>query len=206
VAATDRYLPQADETLAEHVVVAADATRTYAAIGGTDISSDRFVGLVSGLDDARHRLEGEPPASRTLDRLLAADVGPIELAAQPGIRRVIGIAGRYGAVERGVAKLRPDGFDAFDEPGSLKAVVEFTLSPHGDGRTLLGCELRVRATDDDMRSTLGMSWFAVRIGVRLAMRRLLEAIRVEAEGSGAQRAEHGDTDGDHDDAGDLDPA
>lgn len=206
MAATDHYLPQADETLSEHVVVGADATRTYKAIGRTDISSDRFVGLMSGLDDARLRLSGDEPAPKTLDRLLAASAGPVELAAEPGVRRVIGIAGRYSAVERGVARLRADEFDAFDEPGSLKAVVEFTLTPQGAGRTLLGCELRVQATDDDLRSTLGMSWFAVRIGVSLAMRRLLAAIRVEAEGSGVQHAEHGDADGDDHDAGDLNPA
>ena len=72
MAATDRFLPQADETVTEHLVVAADSARTYAAIGRADISSDRFVGLVGGLDDARVRLAGDvagaedarPPARR----------------------------------------------------------------------------------------------------------------------------------------------
>jgi uncharacterized protein YndB with AHSA1/START domain len=207
VAATDRFLPQADETVTEHLVVAADSARTYAAIGRADISSDRFVGLVGGLDDARVRLAGESPAPRTLDRLLAADVGPVELSAEPGVRRVIGVAGHYNAAERGVAHLRAEDFDTFDAPGSLKAVVEFTLTPQDGGRTLLGCEVRVRATDEDMRSTLGMTWFAVRVGLGLAVRRLLAAIRAEAEGgSGAKPAQDSDTDGDHDDAGDLHPA
>ena len=58
MAATDRFLPQADETVTEHVVVAADSARTYAAIGDADISSDRFVGLVGGLDDARAAARG----------------------------------------------------------------------------------------------------------------------------------------------------
>ena len=91
------------------------------------------MGLVGGLDDARVRLAGESPAPRTLDRLLAADVGPVELSAEPGVRRVIGVAGHYNAAERGVAHLRAEDFDAFDAPGSLKAVVEFTLTPQ-DGR------------------------------------------------------------------------
>ena len=147
------------------------------------------------------------PAPRTLDRLLAADVGPVELSAEPGVRRVIGVAGHYDAAKRGVAHLRAEDFDAFDAPGSLKAVVEFTLTPQDGGRTLLGCEVRVSATDEDMRSTLGMTWFAVRIGLGLAVRRLLAAIRAEAEGGlGAEPAQDSDTDGDHDDAGDLHPA
>ena len=206
MAETDRFLAQADETLEEHVVVAADPARTYGAIGRTDISSDRFVGLFGGLGDAGVRMSGGTPQPRTLDRLLAADVGPVELAAEPGTRRVIGVAGRYNAVEKSVTKLSADEFAAFAEPGCLKAVVEFTLTPQGSGQTLLGCELRVRATDDDMRSTLDNTWFVARFGLGMAMRRLLAAIKAEAEGSGPQAAEHGDADSDHGTAGDLRPA
>lgn len=181
MSAPDHFLPLADETVVEHVVVDADASRAYEAIGAADVSSDRLVGLWSGLEDAWSKRAGRQPSPKTLDGLLAADVGPVELAAEPGIRRVIGIAGRYHPFERRVAHLRPDEFDGFQEPGSLKAAVAFTLTPQADGRTLLGCEVRVRATDDDTRSALGMTWFAAGLGVRLAARRLLEAIRIEAE-------------------------
>jgi hypothetical protein len=203
VAANGRFLAQADETLAEQIVVAAGAGRTYDAIGSADISSDRLVALLSGLDDTRLRLAGKQSGPRTLDRLLAADLGPVELVAEPGVRRVIGVAGRYNALERGVAQVRPDTFDAYDEPGSLKAIVEFTLTPEYGGWTQLACEVRVRATDEDMRSVLGNTWFVVRIGLAMAVRRLLEAIRVEAERSGAEPREHGDADRDHGDADNL---
>jgi hypothetical protein len=206
VGAPVRFLPHADAEVVEQVVVAADTARTYGAIGSTDVSSDRIVSLFGALDDARTRLAGEEPAARTLDRLLAANAGPVELAAEPGARRVIGVVGRYNGLERSVAHLRADQFDAFDEPGHLKAAVEFRVRRQDERQSLLGCEVRVQATDEDLRATLGMTWFVVGRGVRLGVRRLLTAIRTEAERSGPETAENGDSDRDHGDAGDLDPA
>jgi hypothetical protein len=179
VADLDNFLPEADETVAEHVVVAADATRTYAAIGSADVSGDRVLGL-GGLPA---RIAGLEPAPRTLDAVLAADIGPLELDAEPGVRRVIGVAGRYSAFERHVERLKPGGFVAFEEPGCLKAVVIFSLQPQADGRTLLGCEVRLRATDEDTRSTLRTMWFAAGAGLRLLVRRALDRIKATAESS-----------------------
>jgi hypothetical protein len=177
VADRARFLPEADETVAEHVMVAADATRTYAAIGSADVSGDRVLGL-GGLPS---RIAGLEPTSRTLDDLLAADLGPVELDAELGMRRVIGIAGRYSAFERHVERLQPDDFVAFEEPGCLKAVVIFSLQPQADGGTLLGCEIRIRATDEDTRGTLRTMWFAAGAGLRLLVRRALGRIKATAE-------------------------
>jgi len=177
VADLDRFLPEADETVTEHVVVAADAARTYESIGRADVSGDRVLGL-GGLPS---RIAGLEPTSRTLDDLLAAGVGPVELEAEPGVRRVIGVAGRYSAFDRGVERLEPGRFAAFADPGCLKAVVIFSLEPQPDGRTLLGCEIRIRATDEDTRSTLRTMWFAVGSGLRLLARRALERIKATAE-------------------------
>lgn len=192
----DRFLPQADEAVSEHVVVATEPARVYAAIGRTQLAPGRLVDMLSGSEAG--------PA--TLDALLAAGVGPVELASEPGVRRVIGVAGRYNVLERRLAHLGPGEFEGFDEPRSLKAVVELTLTPQGGGGTLLGCDVRIRATDDDMRSTLHTIWFAVGSGLRLGVRRFLGAVKAEAERSGAQSAEDGDADSDHGDAGDLNTA
>jgi len=200
---TDAFLPQADETASADVFVSADPPRTYAAIGSTDVTKVRLWGVLGGLDDARKRFGADPSGPRTLDALLAAGVGPVELAAEPGVRRVIGIAGRYH-FDRQVVKLSPDEFAAFDEPGSVKAVAELTLAPEGYG-TRLRCDLRVRATDDDTRSTLNAAWIVAGPALRFVLPRLLDAVRAQAEGSGAQAAEQRDAGGDHGDAGDLHP-
>jgi len=70
---------------------------------------------------------------------------------------------------------------AFAEPGHLKAVVAFSLHAQDGGGTLLSCEGRVRATDEDTRSTLHMTWFVVGAGLRMLARRLLDQIKAEAE-------------------------
>ncbi len=198
---TDAFLPQADETASADVLVPADPARTYAAIGSTDITKVRLWGVLGGLDDARKRFGAYPSGPRTLDALLAADVGPVELAAEPGVRRVIGIAGRYH-FDRHVVKVSAAGFAAFEEPGSVKAVAELTLAPEGYG-TRLRCDLRVRATDDDTRSTLSAAWIVAGLALRFVLPRFLDAVRAHAEGSGSQGAEQGNADGDHGDAGDL---
>jgi hypothetical protein len=198
---TDAFLPQADETASADVLVSADPARTYAAIGSTDVTKVRLWGVLGGLDDARKRFGADPAGPRTLDALLAAGVGPVELAAEPGVRRVIGIAGRYH-FDRQVVKLGAAEFAAFDEPGSVKAVVELTLAPEGYG-TRVRCGLRVRATDDDTRSTLSAAWIVAGPALRFVLPRFLDAVRAQAEGSGSQGAEQGDADGDHGDAGDL---
>lgn len=177
MAESDRFLPVADESVAEHVIVAADPARTYEAIGRADVAADRVLGL--GALPAR--VAGQEPGSRTLDDLLATGVGPVELESVPGVRRVIALAGRYGFADRGIERLEPGQFAAFEEPGSLKAVAIFALEPQPDGRTLLGCEVRIRATDEDTRSTLQTMWFAAGPGLRMLVRRLLERVRTTAE-------------------------
>jgi hypothetical protein len=198
---TDAFLPQADETASADVLVSADPARTYAAIGSTDVTRVRLWGVLGGLDDARKRFGADASGPRTLDALLAADVGPVELAAEPGVRRVIGIAGRYH-FDRQVIKVSAAEFAKFDEPGSVKAVAELGLAPEGYG-TRLRCDLRVRATDDDTRSTLGAAWIVAGPALRFVLPRFLDAVRAQAEESGPESAEQGDADGDHGVARDL---
>jgi hypothetical protein len=179
----DGFLPDPDESVAEHTVVDADAQRTYAAIGQAEISSDRLLGLLGGLTDLADRLAGAAVQPKTLDELLGPELGFVSLADEPGAARVVGLAARYSPFGRGVERLTPQQFPSFAEPGHIKAVVAFTLQPQDGGRTLLSCEGRVRATDDDTRSTLHTTWFVVGAGLRMLARRLLELIKAEAERS-----------------------
>jgi hypothetical protein len=189
VTVPDRYLPEADETVSEHTLVNADAQRTYAAIGRADASGNRLLGPVGGLADVVDRVAGSAGRPRTLDELLGPELGFVPLADEAGAARVVGLVVRYSAFDRGVERLEPEQFASFAEPGHLKAVVAFSLHPQGAGGTLLGCDVHLRATDDDTRSSLHTTWFVVGAGLRLLVRRLLELIRAEAErdpGSGPQ--------------------
>jgi hypothetical protein len=181
VAAIEGYLPEADETVVEHTVVDADVERTYAAIGSAEISGDRLLGLLGGLTDLADRVAGTSVQPKTLDELLGPELGFVSLADEPGTARIVGLAARYSPFDRGVERLTPEQFPSFAEPGHLKAVVAFSLHPQDGGRTLLSCEGRLRATDDDTRSTLRTTWFVVGAGLRMLARRLLEQIKAEAE-------------------------
>jgi len=183
VAAIEQYLPEADGSVVEHTVVDADAERTYTAIGRTEISGDRLLGLLGGLTDLADRVAGASVQSRTLDELLGPELGFVPLADEPGTARVVGLAARYSPFDRGVERLTPEQFAGFGEPGHLKAVIAFSVHPQDGGRTLLSLDARVRATDEDTRSTLRTTWFVVGAGLRMLARRLLELIKAEAERS-----------------------
>lgn len=200
----ERSLPVADESVSEHTLVEADADRTSAAIASAEVSGDRLLGLLGGFIDLPDRVAGSAVRPRRLDELLGPELGFVLLADEPGVTRVVGLALRYSAFERGVERLAPEQFASFDEPGHLKIVVAFSLAPQDGGRTLLSCDVRVRATDDDTRSALHATWFVAGAALRLLARRLLELVKAEAEaGSGAEGAEDGHADRDHDDSGDL---
>ena len=189
----------ADETVSEHTLVSADATRTYAALTAADVSGDRLLGALGGLTSLAERLAGDAVRPRTLGELLSPELGFVTLADEPGKIRTAGIVIRYSAFDRGVERVDAGGFETYSEPGRVKVAIAFTLEGQGGDRTFLTCDLRVRATDDDTRSTLRSTWFFAGPAVRMLVRRLLELIRNAAE-SGPERAQGGDGAGDHDDA------
>lgn len=179
--------------------MAASPAATYAAIGNADVSGDRLLGLLGGLTDLDRRLAGSKVQPRKLGELLGPDLGFATLADEPGKLFAVGLAGRYSPFDRAVVPVEPGGFAAFDEPGHVTAVLGFSLHAQDDGQTLLTCDARVRATDDDTRSTLQATSFLVLPAARRLVRRLLELVKQQAE-SGPQSAQGGDGDGDQRDA------
>jgi len=191
VAAGDRFLPDADLAVTELVLVAADPDATYAAIDAADVSGDRLLGVLGGLTDLDRRLAGSATAPKRLGELLGPGLGFVPLADEPGKLRAVGLAARYSPFDRGVARLEPGAFETFDEPGHVKAVLGFWLHRQQDGHTLLTCDVRVRGTDADTRSTLETTSFLVTPAARTLCRRLLELVRSCAEG-GESGDGHGD--------------
>jgi hypothetical protein len=198
----ERFLSDADESVSEQTLVSASAERTYRAIDAAEVSGDRVLGPLGGLADLAERLGGDAVEPRRLGDLLSSDLGFVRLTDTPGSLRVVGLVLRYSAFDRAVERVDPKEFAAFAEPGHVKVVLAFTLEAQGGDRTVLGCDVRIRATDDDTRSALRSIWFLASPALRLGARRLIELIRREAE-SGPQGAEGGDRNRDHDDAAHL---
>ena len=199
----DRFLAEPDESVAEHVLVAAALDETAAALRRAPVSGDRLLGALGALTDLDERIAGSAVRPKTLGELLGPALGFVVLADEPGGALVSGLALRYSAFERHVERLEAEAFADFAEPGYVKVLVAFSPNGQAGGATLLSGEVRLRATDEDTRSTLRTTWFAVGPGLRLLVRRLLDLAKAEAEGSGPQPGEGGDTAGDHGDAGDL---
>src|SRR5262249_42095056 len=156
--------------------------------------------------DLDKRLAGNSVRPKKLGELLGPELGFIPLAAEPGSLRVAGLAARYSPFDRGVERIEPDRFASFAAPGHVKATIGFSLQPQSDGNTLLTGDVRIRATDEDTRSTLHTAQFVVGPALHLLCRRLVELVKQQAEGRslGPQRAESGDGDRDQSDAADLD--
>src|SRR6266568_2756638 len=98
-------MPDPDESVTEHTLVAADAARTYAAIGSAEVSSDRVLGLLGGLTDLADRMGGAEVRSKSLDELLGPELGFVALEDEPRAARTFGLVLRYNAFERGVERL-----------------------------------------------------------------------------------------------------
>lgn len=118
--------------------------------------------------------------SPLLDQFVAA--GFAVLAEESDRELVVGAIGRFWNF-RG-ASLLPVGdraaFAAFGAPGFAKAALNFHLED-ADGRTRLGTETRVFATDDPSRRRFGRYWLLIRLGSGAIRREWLAAAKRLAE-------------------------
>jgi hypothetical protein len=76
--------------------------------------------------------------------------------------------------------LDADGLRDFSEPGWVKAVMDFRLTPHGHG-TELSSETRVVSTDAGTRRRFALYWLFVRPGSTAIRWEVLTAVQLKAE-------------------------
>lgn len=112
---------------------------------------------VNGVDTGAHQ---------GMDLRVLESMAPREMAADPPHEVVLGDIARYTAlrpvlpaVERG----DPEAFAHFDEAGWSKVVMNFRLTPEGEG-TLLSTETRVLNTDPATRRAFTLYWGLMRAG------------------------------------------
>ena len=83
------------------------------------------------------------------------------LAEEPGKELVLGVAGRFWALdERANLISLPDarGFAAFSRAGHAKAAMSLRFEPLADGRTRLGTETRVKCVDAAAYRRFALYW------------------------------------------------
>lgn len=187
----DRLMPRHEFGEAHGVAVDAPPGRVLEAVELTtpgEMPLVRLLFAVRSLPATLARRRGLPTAKRSplLGQML--DSGFVMLAREPGLELVAGVVAapwKVGAPPVDVSDAR--GFVAFDEPGYMKAAMNFSVEPF-DGGTLLRTETRVLTTDPASRRAFGRYWLLIRPGSAEVRRGWLRAARRRAECANVARA------------------
>ncbi|XXX82004.1 hypothetical protein WMF30_24910 [Sorangium sp. So ce134] len=158
----ESFLPEADIVVNEEIVVMATPEATYAALRRVDFARSRSLLLrvalalrVAEARRARRRLRLAPlPAPARVSLQNVEDYGQIKLAEREGVEIVVGAIARPMNTESLYARRSAAEFKAFDCPGFVKAAGSYVVTPHGQHRTMLSHEVRIRATDTRTRRQL----------------------------------------------------
>jgi hypothetical protein len=184
----DELMPEADATLAEHVLVAAGPETTWHAAMELD-----FLTVHTPLMDAAFAVRGaparlsawvrrtDPPAPPPAMRLgHVMSEGGLEgwsvLGERPGNETVFGAIGRFWTPQITWRPADPEGFAAFDEPGWGKIACNLSVRPYGATHTLLTYDVRTLTTDPASRAKFLRYWWLVRPFVGHIMRATLRTI------------------------------
>ena len=151
----DALMPTFDFGHRHAIVVAAPPARVAEAAETYSFATDgsAFVRLL-------FRLRGLTPPSGTL-RAAGRAMGFTILAEEPGRELVLGVAGRFWALdERANLISLPDarGFVGFSRPGHAKAAMSLRFEPLAYGWTRLGTETRVTCVDPVAYRRFALYW------------------------------------------------
>lgn len=173
----DRLLPVYEFSERHRIVVHAGMDRTFEAVEAMDLTDSSIARTLMTLWRIPARVMVKELPERHMS---VADFLPLHVASPTDLVR--GLVGGKGAPENRKA-LDPAQFIALDDPGCIKLVWGFHLSPAGDGRTLVVTETRVHCTDARIRRSFTVYWCIIRPWSGLIRRRLLASIKQKAEGS-----------------------
>jgi hypothetical protein len=191
----DRYLPDFDVTIVEHVLVDADVATTWQALRELDLMQ-----VHTPLMDAAMRVRGAPVAiarafgSQRPDpppppELRLGGDGPglpgwLDLGEVPYREIAFAAVGRFWQPDiewYDVEAMTPEGFADFDAPGWGRIAANFSLVPYGRRRTIVSYEARTATNDPDSARRFRRYWLLVRPFVGHIMRAALDAVRDGAE-------------------------
>lgn len=191
----DRYLPNFDVTIVEHVVIEADRSTTWQALRDLDLMTIRtplidaamFVRSLPG-KVASWRGHARPEAPPPEELKLVGDSPGIEgwlfLGENPQHEIALGAVGRFWQPDitwYDVTTMSPDEFRDFDAPGWGRIAASFTLRSYGEHRTLASYEARTATADAVSARRFVRYWTLVRPFVGSIMRAALSALADDAE-------------------------
>ena len=199
----DDSLPVYDVSDAVATMVDADIATTWDALMDVDlIEVGRRRPLVAALGALRilpelvtHLLHGETPP-RTPERLRLRDMptlpqdqgGWILLGERPRDEIALGLVGKFWRPVIVYARVPPDAFREFREPGYAKTIYSLSVRAIDDRRTLLSGVMRTATTDDHARRWFRRYWtLGVGSGAHVLVNGVLDVTREMAEARSAER-------------------
>lgn len=200
----DDFLPVYDVSDAVATVVDADIATTWDALLEVDlIEVGRRRPLVAALGALRvlpelvtHLLHGEAPP-RAPERLRLRDMptlpqdqgGWILLGERPCDEIALGLIGKFWRPVIVYAKVSPDAFREFREPGYAKTIYSLSVRTIDDRRTLLSGVMRTATTDDHSRRWFRRYWtLGVGSGAHVLVNGVLDVTR-EMAGAGSTKSD-----------------
>jgi len=192
----ERLMPSFDAVRTEHLVVAGDPERVYAAVRHADfVRAWRDSTAVRALFSARSvaervasatrgRTPSEPPAPASMRLADMPERGEwIRLGEDPPHEIAFGAIGRFWTGETEWETISSGEFEAFERPGYARIGCNFSLRPYGAAQTLVSYECRTQATDDGARRGFLRYWRPLSPFIGVVLRSQLHVIANEASRS-----------------------
>ena len=193
----DDFLPVYDVSDAVATVVEADLATTWDALMEVDLIEvgrrRPVVGMLGALrvlpDIVSHLLHGEFPVApprhlrlRDMTSIPQDQGGWILLGDRPRDEIAIGLVGRFWRPVIEFAKVTPETFRDFADPGYAKAIYSLSVRPLNERTTLLSGIMRTATTDDHARRWFRRYWtFGIGSGAHILVQGLLDVTREMAE-------------------------
>ncbi|MGI9600553.1 MAG: hypothetical protein ACR2QE_01620 [Acidimicrobiales bacterium] len=180
------FVPDSTSGHRSEIEIAAPPQEVWQALLHVGIGEMRASGILLGLRSLPARFTGggsmrrPPGADRPLVEAMVAGRF-VELARRPPSILTLGIIGQFWRLRGGadVAVDGPDQFMAFDEPGYVRAAIDFAVVEGVAGSRLI-TETCNRATSEDADRRFRWYWRVVGPGSKLIRLDLLRAIRRHA--------------------------
>lgn len=185
----DRHLPVYETSDVLSVVVEATADRAWAALRELDFMEvareSAGVRTLSSLRALPARLRGRPFDRRSehagWDELTGPGSPWVLLGEVPGFEIATGLVGRFWRADAGMEQIEGAAFAGFERPGYAKLVLDFSVRPFGEHRSLVSAEMRTATTDAAARRRFRAYWTLIGPGARYLVKQDLAWIKADAE-------------------------
>ncbi|GAC1392337.1 MAG: hypothetical protein NVSMB31_10340 [Vulcanimicrobiaceae bacterium] len=178
----DRFMPECDVASRHELFVAADRERVYESIMHADFRNSWIIRTLLAIRSLPARLTSAHKHTAGLPLSVGAMAGSgfVILGESPPDELVIGIAGRPWKPAGELRHLDTDGWLAYDEPNTARAVWQFSCEPR-EGGTLLSTQTRVRCNSDKARASFLPYWRIVGPFSGIIRNQILSIIKHTAE-------------------------